>query len=54
MKPLYTMVKSCDMEILRPLKTHPKVIPMKINNHLGVGLGFQMSCKVKIDFVEVP
>jgi hypothetical protein len=30
------------MEILRALKTHPKVIPWKFNNHLGLGLSFQV------------
>jgi hypothetical protein len=48
------MVKACDHENFETLKTHPKVVPWKINNHVVVGLGFQMLCKVKIDFVEVP
>ncbi len=30
------------IEILRALKTHPKVIPWKFNNHLGLGLSSQV------------
>jgi len=42
------------MEILKAFKTHPKAIPWKLNNHLGVDQGSQVQCKVKIDFVDVP
>jgi hypothetical protein len=40
--PLQTMVRAVTMEILRAFKTHPKVIPWKFNNHLGVGMDSQM------------
>jgi hypothetical protein len=41
--PLYTMVRAYDhMEILRALKTHPKVVPLKFDNHLGVSRGSQV------------
>jgi hypothetical protein len=38
------------MEMLK-VKTHPKGHPN--GNHLCVGLGSQVYCKVKIDFIEV-
>jgi hypothetical protein len=41
------------METLKAFKTHPKAIPWKLNNHLGVDQGSQVRCKVKIDFVLI-
>jgi hypothetical protein len=35
------------MEILKALKTYPKVIPCKFKNHLCVGIGCE-------DFAKVP
>jgi hypothetical protein len=44
------------METWRALNTHPKAVcPMeKSEIILCVGLGCQVKCKVKIDFIEVP
>jgi hypothetical protein len=48
------MVKACNHGNFETFQNSSKGHPMKNQNHLGVGLGFQMSCKVEIDFVEVP
>jgi hypothetical protein len=42
------------MEMLKALKTHPKVIPWKFKNHLCVGLVCHVQYKVKIDFIDIP
>ena len=42
LRPLYTMVKVCDHEIVRPFETHPKAVRLKIKTEYGVFTGLQV------------